>query len=267
MKKENLQMRLRDKITVMTGAAKGLGRDVTLALAREGAHLVLVGRDESALEKVAEEVRSVGRRAAVVRTDLREPAEVEAMARAAHAFGDGQIDVLVNAAGVSARDPVPIWEQPPEDFGRFFDTNVKGVFLTMKFVLPYMIARRAGRIVNVGGTFGHKGVEGNSLYAASKWALRGVSKSAAVEAGRHGVCINIVAPGGVEGPSFDGWLAEEAERRGIPRDEMHDRFVSGTALKRLSRASDIADAIVFLASDAARNISGQDLLVDGGTIV
>jgi 3-oxoacyl-[acyl-carrier protein] reductase len=267
LSKENLKMRLQDKITIMTGAAKGLGRDVTLALAAEGAHLVLVGRDAAALEKVADEVKGLGRRVAVVRTDLRMPCEVEAMARAANEFGQGRIDLLVNAAGVSARDPVPIWDQPAEDFGRFFDTNVKGVFLTMKFVLPYMIARKTGRIVNVGGTFGHKGVEGNSLYAASKWALRGVSKSAAVEAGRHGVCINIVAPGGVEGPSFDGWLAEEAERRGIGNAEMHDRFVSGTALKRLSRASDIADAILFLASDAARNITGQDLLVDGGTVL
>jgi NAD(P)-dependent dehydrogenase (short-subunit alcohol dehydrogenase family) len=260
-------MRLQNKITVMTGAAKGLGRDVTLALAAEGADLVLVGRDAGALDAVAEEVRALGRRAAVVRTDLREPSQVETMAKAAHAFGEGRIDVLVNAAGVSARDPVPIWDQPPEDFGRFFDTNVKGVFLTMKFVLPYMIARKAGRIVNVGGTFGHKGVEGNSLYAASKWALRGVSKSAAVEAGRHGVCVNIVAPGGVEGPSFDGWLAEEADRRGIDNAVMYERFVSGAALKRLSRACDIADAIIFLASDAARNITGQDLLVDGGTIL
>ncbi|MBY0362582.1 MAG: SDR family oxidoreductase [Phreatobacter sp.] len=260
-------MRLRDKITIITGAAKGLGRDVTLALAEEGAHLVMVGRDVDALQGVAEEVAALGRRVEVVKADLREPGEVAAMVHKARDFGGGRIDVLVNAAGVSARDPVPLWDQPVEDFARFFDTNVKGVFLTMKYVLPTMIGQKSGRIVNVGGTFGHRGVEGNSLYAASKWALRGVTKSAAVEAGRHGVGINIVAPGGVEGPSFDGWLAEEAARRDIAPAAMFDRFVSGAAMRRLSRASDIANAIVFLASDASRNITGHDLLVDGGTIM
>jgi len=260
-------MRLADKLVVITGAAKGLGRDVSLTLAREGAHLVMAGRDTAALDRVAAEVSALGRRSLVVRTDLRVPSDVEAMISAAAVFGSGRIDVLVNAAGVSARDPTPVWDHPTDDFGRFFDTNVKGVFHTIKYVLPIMIAQKAGRIVSVGGTFGHKGVEGNALYAASKWALRGLTKSTAVEAGRHGVTVNIVAPGGVEGPSFDGWLAEEAARRGIEPAAMLERFVGGTALKRLSRAADIAEAIVFLASDAARNVTGQDLLVDGGTIV
>jgi NAD(P)-dependent dehydrogenase (short-subunit alcohol dehydrogenase family) len=260
-------MRLKDKIVIVTGAAKGLGRDVTLTLAREGAHLVIAGRDTGALDAVAAEIEGLGRRATVVRCDLREVGDVAAMVDAAKGFGGGRIDVLVNAAGVSARDPTPIWDTPSEDFHRFFDTNVKGVFHTIKCVLPVMIAQRSGRIVSVGGTFGHKGVEGNALYAASKWALRGVTKSAAVEAGRHGVTVNIVAPGGVEGPSFDGWLAEEAARRGVEASAMLERFVGGTALKRLSSATDIAEAILFLASDAARNITGQDLLVDGGTIV
>ncbi|MFZ4809324.1 MAG: SDR family NAD(P)-dependent oxidoreductase [Hyphomicrobiaceae bacterium] len=260
-------MKLADKIVVITGAAKGLGRDVTLKLASEGAHLVMAGRDTAALDLVAGEVAALGRRATVVKTDLRLPADVANMVETAKSFGGGRIDVLVNAAGVSARDPAPVWDQPTDDFGRFFDTNVRGVFHTMKFALPVMITQKSGRIINVGGTFGHKGVEGNSLYAASKWALRGLTKSAAVEAGKHGVTVNIVAPGGVEGPSFDGWLEEEARRRGVPARDMLDRFVGGAALKRLSSANDIAEAITFLASDAARNITGQDMLVDGGTIM
>lgn len=260
-------MLLKDKIVIITGAAKGLGRDATLLLGREGAHLVLAGRDTAALESVASEVRALDRKAIVVRTDLRNAAEVEAMARSASAFGNGRIDILINAAGVSARDPKPLWDQDEKDFAPFFETNVKGVFHTMKFVLPFMIAGNYGRVINVGGTFGHKGVAGNSLYAASKWALRGLSKSAAVEAGRYGITVNIVAPGGVEGPSFDGWIAEEAARRGLERDAVFRQFVEGTALKRLSRASDIAATILFLASDHARNITGQDILVDGGTVI
>ncbi len=109
----------------------------------------MVGRDIDALQGVAEEVLGLGRRVVVVKADLREPGEVAAMVHKARDFGGGRIDVLVNAAGVSARDPVPLWDQPVEDFARFFDTNVKGVFMTMKYVLPTMIGQKSGRIVNV----------------------------------------------------------------------------------------------------------------------
>lgn len=260
-------MRLKGKVVVITGATRGLGREIALALAEEGARLVLSGRNMSDLESVASEIRVDGLDPLIVRADLMKPGDVESLANAALQSAEGRVDVLVNAAGVAARNPRPIWEQTEEDFRAFFDTNVMGVFLTMKFIIPIMIKQRSGKIVNIGGTFGHKGVEGVSLYGSSKWALRGLTKSVALEAGPYGINVNCIAPGGIQGPSFESWLCDEAGRLDLPLEEMRARFLSPTALRKMSTNRNIADAVIFLASDESALITGQDLLVDGGTIV
>lgn len=259
-------MRLEGRIAVVTGGAKGVGRTITLALAREGCAVALLGRDEAAMREAAAEVEARGREAGTWRADIREDSEVAAAVRATHARF-GRIDILVNAAGVSARDPAPVWEEDPERFRLYFDTNVLGTFLTMRHVLPLMIAQGAGRIVNIGGTFGFKGVAGLSLYAGSKWALRGLTKSAALEAGPHGVNVNLVAPGGIEGPSLESWMEQEAAKRDVTVEAFRDGFLAGTALRRLSSPDDVADLVLFLVSEDSRLIAGQDVLVDGGTIV
>lgn len=259
-------MRLEGRIAVVTGGAKGVGRTITLALAREGCAVALLGRDETAMREAAAEVEASGREAGTWRADIREDSEVAAAVRATHARF-GRIDILVNAAGVSARDPAPLWEEDPERFRLYFDTNVLGTFLTMRHVLPLMIAQGAGRVVNIGGTFGFKGVAGLSLYAGSKWALRGLTKSAALEAGPHGVNVNLVAPGGIEGPSLESWMEQEAAKRDVTVEAFRDAFLAGTALRRLSSPDDVADLVLFLVSEDSRLIAGQDVLVDGGTIV
>jgi NAD(P)-dependent dehydrogenase (short-subunit alcohol dehydrogenase family) len=178
----------------------------------------------------------------------------------------GAIDILVCAAGVgSARRP--LWELGPEDFRACYDVNVLGAMLAMRAVLPFMIARRAGRIVNIGGTYGHKGVALSSLYASSKWALRGLTRSVALEAGEYGVTANVVAPGGVEGPRLTRDFERSAEREGIPYEAVLQRFTSRSALGRLVTGDEVATAVIHLASDAGRNITGQDLIVDAGQIV
>ena len=261
------ELSLRDRAVVITGAAKGMGRAITLAVAGAGADVALVGRDLAPIEAVAGEVRALGRTALVIQADVREDAEMEdAVAAAAHRFGE-QLWGAVVVAGVAGPSGRKLWEHTPEDFRDVFDVNVLGAFLLLRHLLPRLIANAQGSIVTIGGTFGFKGVRDASLYGASKWALRGLTKSAALEAGRGGVRVNMVSPGGVDGPRLTRQLGEQAEREGTTYAEVRERFSATSALGRMSEADDVAAAVLFLLADTARNITGQDLLVDGGTIV
>ena len=174
---------------------------------------------------------------------------------------------LVNVAGGTGPSGATLWEHSLDDVQDIFAVNVMGPFLTMKHILPLMIASGGGSIVNIGGTFGHKGAARASAYAATKWALRGLSKSAALEAGPHGVRINVVSPGAVDGARLDRQFAEAAEREGTTPALVYQRFVANAALGRASQDTDVANAVLFLLSDRAGNVTGQDFVVDGGVIV
>lgn len=258
---------LEGRAILVTGPAKGMGGAITRAIAQAGGDLVLIGRDMAPIEAIAAEVRALGRAALAIRTDVTDEAEVaHAVAEAAAHFG-ARLHGAVNVAGVSGPTGKKLWEHTTEDFRELFDVNVLGTFLVMKAMLPELMARGSGGIVNIGGTFGFKGVRNAALYGATKWTLRGLTKSAALEAGTAGVRVNMVSPGGVEGPRILRQFSEEAALEGITYEERYARFATTAALGRLSTADDIANAVVFLLSDMARNITGQDLLVDGGTIV
>jgi 3-oxoacyl-[acyl-carrier protein] reductase len=259
-------MDLADRIAVVTGPAKGMGAAITRALAAEGADLVLAGRDTGAIAPVAEAVCAAGRRAEVVACDVTDVDQVAAMAAAAEA-AFGRVDILVNVAGGTGPLGKTGVETTPEEFDQIMELNVAGCFLTMRALLPGMIARRYGKIVNIGGTFGLRGRAGRLAYSASKWGLRGLTKSFALEVGAHNVNVNAVCPGMVEGPRFETVCAEMAARLGIPVDEAKTRHAEDYALKRVSTAEDVAHAVVFLASDKARQITGQDIAVDGGWVL
>jgi 3-oxoacyl-[acyl-carrier protein] reductase len=260
-------MELSGQVAVVTGPAKGMGAAVTLALAREGADLLLAGRDTAAIEPVAAEVEALGRRALIVRCDVTNAADVEAMAARAVEFGDGRVDILVNVAGGSGPIETPSWETTPDEFDQIVELNMKGCFLTMRALLPVMMERRYGKIVNVGGTFGLRGRALRMAYSASKWGLRGITKSAALEAGPYGVNINTVCPGMVEGPRFDRVCRENARRLGVSVEEARQRHAQEYALRRVSTGEDVANAVVFLVSERSRQITGQDLAVDGGWVI
>ncbi len=258
---------LENRAILVTGPAKGMGGAITRAIGAAGGDLVLIGRDMAPIEAIAAEMRALGRDVLAIETDITEEADVlAAVASASAHFGD-RLYGAVNIAGVSGPTGKTLWQHSVADFRELFDVNVLGSFIVMKAMLPELIARHAGSIVNIGGTFGFKGVRNASLYGATKWTLRGLSKSAALEAGGAGVRVNMVSPGGVEGPRLTRQLGEEAELMGISYEERLARFATTAALGRMSTAEDIAEAVLFLLSPAARNITGQDLLVDGGTIV
>jgi NAD(P)-dependent dehydrogenase (short-subunit alcohol dehydrogenase family) len=259
-----MDLQLQDKVTVITGPAKGMGRAVTLAFAGHGAKLVLAGRDTAAIEPVAADARALGVPAIVVPCDLTDAAQTEALARhALEAFG--RIDILVNVAGGSGPIGKTGWETSTEEFNEIVQLNMTGCFNTMHAVLPTMIAQRAGKVVNVGGTFGMRGRAGRMAYSASKWGLRGITKSFALEAGPFNINVNCVAPGMVDGPRFrEKVCADMARKLGITLEEAMTRHAADYALKRVSTDADVANACLFLASDVSRQITGVDLPVDGG---
>jgi len=171
----------------------------------------------------------------------------------------------VNVAGGSGPIGKSGWETTRQEFDEIITINMAGCFNTMRAVIPTMIAQRYGKIVNVGGTFGMRGRAGRMAYSASKWGLRGITKSFALEVGPHNINVNCVAPGMVEGHRFrDKVLPEMARRLGITEKKAAERLSADYALRRISTDQDVANACLFLASDVARQITGVDLPVDGG---
>ena len=250
---------------MITGPAKGMGAAITMAFAAEGAKLALVGRDVAAIEPVAQEARAAG-----ARSDRRavRSHRCEAM-RAGRGSGKarptGRIDILVNVAGGSGPIGKTGVETTPEEFDDIVTLNMNGCFHTMRGVLPTMMAQRYGKIVNVGGTFGMRGRAGRMAYSASKWGLRGITKSFALEVGAYNINVNCVAPGMVDGPRFrDKVCADMAKKLGITVEEAVERHAADYALKRVTIDVDVANACLFLASDVSRQITGIDLPVDGG---
>jgi 3-oxoacyl-[acyl-carrier protein] reductase len=200
----------------------------------------------------------------VVPCDMTDPAQTEALAQQTLA-AFGRIDILVNVAGGSGPIGKTGWETSTDEFNQIVELNMTGCFNTMHAVLPSMVAQRYGKVVNVGGTFGMRGRAGRMAYSASKWGLRGITKSFALEAGPHNINVNCVAPGMVDGPRFrDKVCANMADKLGISLEEAMTRHAADYAMKRVSTDEDIAHACLFLASDLARQITGVDLPVDGG---
>ena len=196
-----MDLHLKNKVAIITGPAKGMGAAISLAFAREGVHLALAGRDTAAIEPVAQQARALGVKVVVVPCDVTAAADCKALASEAAALGNG-VDILVNVAGGSGPIGKTGWETTPEEFDQIVELNMKGCFNTIRAVLPGMMARKSGKIVNVGGTFGMRGRAGRMAYSASKWGLRGITKSFALEAGPFGINVNNVAPGMVDGPRF-----------------------------------------------------------------
>jgi len=256
--------RVEDRIAIVTGAAKGMGWEICMSLAREGAHLALAAREVEPLQRLAREIEGLGRRALVQPTDVTDEHAVETLvARTRETFG-GRIDVLINAAGITGPIETPVWEIKGDDWDTVLGVNVKGTFLPIKHVLPTMIAQRYGKIVNISGTSGLRGYKHRAAYSSSKWALRGLTRTVAIEAGPYNVNVNALHPGIVGGDRMDKLCREKARKRGWTPERVYEEYVQEMALRRVTVAPDIANAVVFLASDESKNMTGQSVTVDGG---
>ena len=257
-------MRLENRIAIITGAAKGMGAAITRTLGREGADLMLAAREVAPLDEVAEEVRAMGRGVETISTNVADPKQVEAMVKATkEAFG-GRIDILVNVAGTTGPIETPVQDIDPDDFLEVLDINVRGTFLPIKYTLPTMIAQKYGKIVNIGGSSGLRGYKYRTAYSSSKWALRGLTRTIALEAGPHNVNVNIVMPGIVHTPRMDKLCEEKARVRGWTFEQVYQEYVDEMGLGRVTEPQDIADAVLYCASDESKNMTGQKISVDGG---
>lgn len=257
-------MRLPNKTAIITGAAKGMGEAITTTIAREGADVLLTARDTAALDSVAEAVKALGRKAYVVACDVTvEKDVIDMVHKAKEAFG-GRIDILVNVAGTTGPIETPVQNIAVDDFDHVIHVNVRGTFLPIKHVVPVMIAQKSGKIVNIGGTSGLRGYPMRTAYSASKWAVRGITRTVALEVGKHNINVNAICPGIVETPRMEKLCHEKARVRGWTYEQVYEEYVQDMALKRVTTIQDVANAVLFVCSEEARNITGQEIAVDGG---
>jgi NAD(P)-dependent dehydrogenase (short-subunit alcohol dehydrogenase family) len=242
-------------IVLVTGALTGIGRATALAFAKEGARIVVSGRHDDEGRKLVEELRQLNAESEFFRADVRRDDEMRSLVdKVVKRFG--RLDVAVNNAGTEGKSG-PVTEQTAESYAAIFDTNVLGTLLSMKHELRVMLAQGSGSIINVSSTLGHTGGAGASVYAASKHAVEGLTKSAALEVAGSGVRVNAVAPGPIDTGMLTRFTGTEEKKAG---------FVERVPLKRAGRPEEMAQAIVFLASDKASFITGSTLAADGGKI-
>jgi NAD(P)-dependent dehydrogenase (short-subunit alcohol dehydrogenase family) len=240
-------------VVLITGALTGIGRAAALAFAEEGSRLVVSGRHEEAGEALVAELRALGAEAEFVRADVRHEDDVrELVDRTVRRFG--RLDAAVNNAGTEGH-PGPVTEQSADRYAATFDTNVLGTLLSMKHELRVMVAQGGGSIINISSTYGHLGARGASVYSASKHAVEGLTKSAALEAAGSGVRINAVAPGPTDTAMLSRFTGSAERKAGL---------VAGVPLQRMGDPDEIANAIVFLASSKSSFTTGQVLSIDGG---
>jgi NAD(P)-dependent dehydrogenase (short-subunit alcohol dehydrogenase family) len=241
------------QVVLITGGLTGIGRATALAFAQEGAQVVVSGRRDEEGQKVVSEIRKAGADAEFIRADVRHEEDVRNLIdKTVERFG--RLDVAVNAAGTEGV-PGPMTEQTADNYVATFDTNVLGTLLSMKYELRVMLTQKKGSIVNISSTYGHTGAPGASVYSASKHAVEGLTKSAALEAAGTGVRVNVIAPGPIETAMLDRFTGTAERRAGV---------ASTIPLKRVGRPEEIAQAIVFVSSDKASFITGASYLVDGG---
>ncbi len=240
-------------VVLITGALTGIGRATALAFAHEGARIVVSGRRDEEGQVLAKELRGLGAEAEFIRADVRHEDEVQNLVDQTVARF-GHLDVAVNNAGTEGT-PGPVTEQSAASYDAVFETNVLGTLLSMKHELRVMLPEKHGNIINVSSAYGKIGAGGASVYVASKHAVEGMTKSAAIEVGTSGVRINAVAPG----PVVTGML-----ERFTGSAEGMTRIAQDVPMKRNGTVDEIAEAILFVASDKASFITGQSFSVDGG---
>jgi len=243
-----------DKVAIVTGATSGIGRAAAIAYAREGAKVVVAGRRATEGEETVRLLQAQGGEGIFVKTDVSKAVQVkELVERTLQKFG--RLDIAFNNAGIE-QVPLPFLEQDEETFDQVVDINAKGVWLCMKYEIPAMLKTGGGSIVNTASVFGVIGVPGDEIYIASKHAVIGLTKSAAVEFGKEGIRVNAILPGVVDTDMYQRFAGEKPEFR-AQMTAMHP-------IGRIGKSEEIADAAIWLSSSKSSFVTGHSLLVDGG---
>lgn len=256
-------------VAFVTGASAGTGAEIARALAGEGYDVAIVGRRQALLDDVAKDIKATGRGVLPLTIDLMDANAIDKGLDKFLDWSNGRVDVVVNAAGIPGPLSPDIGGYGVDAFDAVIATNLRAPFLILSRLLPVMRARGSGRVINIGGNHGMRGRAGRSSYSASKWGLRGLSRSAALEAGPDGVTVNYIAPGPIAIPRMQAMWASKAEAAGQSTDTVVEDYVAamGIALGRTNLPADIVAMVLFLAGPGGRNITGQELVIDGGVIV
>ena len=240
-------------VVLVTGALAGIGRATALAFARDGARIVVSGRNQQAGDALVAELRGLGAEALFLRADVRHDAEVRSLVdQTVERFG--RLDAAVNNAGTEGQ-PGPVVDQTAETYAATFDTNVLGVLLSMKHQLRVMQAQGSGSIVNISSAYGKIGAAGASVYVASKHAVEGLTKSAALEFASTGIRVNAVAPGPIQTDMIERFTGGGAGKEAL---------IGHVPAGRVGRPEEVADLIVYVATGKSTYITGQSLSIDGG---
>ena len=255
-------MKLKGRVAIVTGGGSGIGRGICRHIAKEGGTVVVCDIDPASAEATVASITQEGGEAISMKADVTKKSEVRKMVeetRKKH----GRIDILVNNAGTDIKGAIT--ELKEETWDMLMALNLKGVFLCTQAVMPMMIEQHYGRVVNIASMAGKTGEPFTSPYCASKFGVIGFTQSVALEVGKHNVTINAICPGPVDTELIRKSVAQSAKIKGMsPEDFMQEFFIDPTPLGRIAKPSDVAKAVVFLASDDAEFITGSTLNVSGG---
>lgn len=249
-------MKFKDKIVIITGGNSGIGKAAALLFAQDGAKVMIADLADALDTELADAVKQTSGEVSFVKVDVTKLPEIENMITHTISLW-GKFDILVNSAGVLG-PRIRTEKYPEEVFDKVIDVNVKGLWHCMKVALRYMVEQRSGNIVNIASVAGHLGMVGHIAYSASKHAVVGMTKTAAIEFAKHGIRINAVCPGFTQTPMLEGADTDAAYLEALQY---------ATPMKRFGKPEEIASAILYLAADEASFITGQSVIVDGGLIL
>lgn len=247
-------MRLEGKTAIITGAAQGIGREIALTFAREGADVVIADVQVEAAREIAAEMEKIGRKALVVKTDVSNSEDVNRMVRAT-VDKFGKIDILVNDAGICVVKSLQ--ELSEEDWDKQLDINLKGTFLCTKRVVQEMLNRGKGKIVNIASGLAQVALPNYSAYTASKGGVMSLTRALALELAPKGINVNAVAPGLIATPLQEARIREEG----------YEKLVEGIPIGRLGRPDDVAQAVLYLASEESDFVVGETIFITGGSTI
>ncbi|HMG36614.1 MAG TPA: SDR family oxidoreductase [Blastocatellia bacterium] len=255
-------MKLSGKVSIITGAGGGIGRAIAHRFSTEGSAVVIAGPTKEKVQRVAGEITAEGGNAIYTVTDVSNEAEVAEMVQST-LRQYGRLDILINNAGIAGPTAL-VHKLEREDWDRTMDINLTGAFLCAKHALPHLYEQKSGRIINITSIAGVRAYAYRSPYCASKWAMIGLTRTLAEEAGRYDITVNAIAPGPVHGPRMEAVIRARADEMNVSYEEMEKQYVEPTALKRMADESDIAAMALFLCSEEGRNITGETITISSG---
>jgi NAD(P)-dependent dehydrogenase (short-subunit alcohol dehydrogenase family) len=255
-------MRLEDKVAIVTGGGRGIGRAISMAFASEGAIVTVAARTSSMLDETIRKIEAGGGRAKAIQTDVSDEKQVQRLV-AEVVNGYGSIDILVNNSGI--RGPtVSVVDLRLQDWNEVLAINLTGSMLCAREVLKQMIPRRKGNIINIGSDGGRFGYPMRSPYCVSKWGVIGLTETLAIEAGQYDIRVNCISPAAVRGERLINVATGRSRATGVPFEELMNKITANYALQRPTEEAEVAAAAVFLASDESSGITGHTLVVNCG---